>query len=398
MSGNNLKVVKSNSLINASYQMDLSEHRLMLVAIVKTRGTNNGFTKENPVEITAKEYAEFFQLSPSTVYEMMKAAQHKLKKRTFDYSEQYKGKYIEHISEPIFSRSSYIDQLATIRLSFSESIRPLISELEGKFTEYELMQIKELTSQYAIRLYELLIQWRSVGKVPEIPLEDFRLKLGIEKDEYQRFFDLDKRVIDVAIKQISTSTDIKNIKMEKHKDGRVIRGLSFTFKAPFKKEKTIQATEGDQGDKQFVKLTPKQVIMFSLKIAKAATDNIEGFEGLAKMAEQGWNTQDLAVRIQKDLHNQNIKPYEKYLVLAGLQIYKKTDSKKSADTNENSSVVPPNESNALLHIPENVMKSYTDIGGTISKDKFIEIAMNDNVPAVMLVHQEISKILLAKNG
>ena len=86
------KVVKSNSLINASYQMDLSEHRLMLCAIVKTRGTAKGFDKDNPVEISAKEYAEYFSLDASNVYDMMKAAQDKLKRRTFDYSELYKGK------------------------------------------------------------------------------------------------------------------------------------------------------------------------------------------------------------------------------------------------------------------------------------------------------------------
>lgn len=35
-------------------------------------------------------------------------------------------------------------------------------------------------------LYELLIAWREVGKVPQIDLLEFRHKLGIESDEYIR--------------------------------------------------------------------------------------------------------------------------------------------------------------------------------------------------------------------
>lgn len=37
---------------------------------------------------------------------------------------------------------------------------PLITKLEKHFTSYELEQVKDLTSIYAIRLYELLVQWR----------------------------------------------------------------------------------------------------------------------------------------------------------------------------------------------------------------------------------------------
>lgn len=399
------KVVKSNSLINASYQMDLSEHRLMLVAIVKTRGTGKGFDKDNPIEISAKEYAEFFNLDPSNVYEMMKEAQDHLKGRTFDYSELYKGKYTEHVSEPIFTRTSYVDKLGLIRISFSESIRPLITELEGKFTEYELMQIKGLKSQYAIRLYELLIQWRSVGKVNEIPLDEFRLKLGVGKKDYERFYDLEKRVISVAIDQVKTHTDVKDIKMEKHKNGRVIRGVSFTFKAPFKKERNVT---GDQPakptggeNKELPKISDSQAFAFSRQIAQKVKDNADGFGDLSKLAEPGEGKEKLAEKIEKDLKAGIIEPYLQALKLCGFVDHgkKKKQSPKVETPNAGDDQELPNDENKLFVIPDHVMQDYINFGGTITKDQFIEAAMAGNVSAVGLVMKDKARIMNEKvNG
>jgi plasmid replication initiation protein len=50
-------------------------------------------------------------------------------------------------------------------------------KLEEQFTKYELQQVSNLSSAYAVRLYELLIAWRSTGKTPIIELAEFRKKL-----------------------------------------------------------------------------------------------------------------------------------------------------------------------------------------------------------------------------
>ena len=46
----------------------------------------------------------------------------------------------------------------------------------AQFTKYEIQQISNLTSAYAVRLYEILIAWRSTGKTPLITMYDFRQK------------------------------------------------------------------------------------------------------------------------------------------------------------------------------------------------------------------------------
>ncbi|MFH4090209.1 RepB family plasmid replication initiator protein, partial [Acinetobacter baumannii] len=86
---------------------------------------------------------------------------------------------------------------------------PLITNLEKHFTSYELEQVSSLTSVYAIRLYELLIAWRSTGKVTMVELEELRLKLGIEPNEYKRMGQFKEKVLHLAIDQINKYTDIK---------------------------------------------------------------------------------------------------------------------------------------------------------------------------------------------
>ena len=49
---------------------------------------------------------------------------------------------------------------------FSFDLVPLIAVLEKQFTSYELEKVSNLTSVYAVRLYEMLIAWRSVGQTP----------------------------------------------------------------------------------------------------------------------------------------------------------------------------------------------------------------------------------------
>lgn len=44
---------------------------------------------------------------------------------------------------------------------------------------------------------------KSVGKTPVIPLEDLRGRLGVEDGKYTAMNDFKKRVLDVAIEQVS---------------------------------------------------------------------------------------------------------------------------------------------------------------------------------------------------
>ena len=224
-------VVKDNSLINASYSLALIEQRLILLAIVEARKTGKGMNASESLVIHADSYAMQFNVVKQASYKALKDACDNLFERRFSYQERTE-KGIKNIKSRWVSQIAYIDNTATVELIFSPAVVPLVTQLEKQFTCYELEQVSNLKSAYAVRLYELLIAWRSLGKVPMIELQDFRQKIGVLDYEYKLIADFKKRVLDVALKQVNEHTDI-TVSYEQHKQGRVITGFSFSFK--FKK-------------------------------------------------------------------------------------------------------------------------------------------------------------------
>ena len=60
-------VVKDNALINASYNLELTEQRLILLAIVSARENGQGITSETVIRINARDYAQRFGITNETL-------------------------------------------------------------------------------------------------------------------------------------------------------------------------------------------------------------------------------------------------------------------------------------------------------------------------------------------
>lgn len=252
-------VVKDNALINASYNLDLVEQRLILLAIVEARESGKGINANDPLEVHAESYTRQFNVARQTAYQALKDACKDLFARQFSYQEINKRGNVENVLSRWVSEIRYIDAEATVKLIFAPAIVPLITRLEEQFTKYELQQISNLTSAYAVRLYELLIAWRSTGQTPVIELTEFRKKIGVLDDEYTRMGNFKDRVLNLAIVQINEHTDIK-VKCEQHKKGRNISGFSFTFK---QKKSQNEALDNQNDLNLFSKISDAQRHLFN---------------------------------------------------------------------------------------------------------------------------------------
>lgn len=257
-------VVKDNALINASYNLDLVEQRLILLAIVEARESGKGINANDPLEVHAESYTRQFNVARQTAYQALKDACKDLFARQFSYQEINKRGNVENVLSRWVSEIRYIDAEATVKLIFAPAIVPLITRLEEQFTKYELQQISNLTSAYAVRLYELLIAWRSTGQTPVIELTEFRKKIGVLDDEYTRMGNFKDRVLNLAIVQINEHTDIK-VKCEQHKKGRNISGFSFTFK---QKKSQNEALDNQNDLNLFSKISDAQRHLFASKLSK----------------------------------------------------------------------------------------------------------------------------------
>jgi plasmid replication initiation protein len=258
-------VVKDNALINASYNLDLVEQRLILLAIVEARESGKGINANDPLEVHAEGYINQFGVHRNTAYQALKDACNDLFARQFSYQKINERGNIENYRSRWVSEIGYVDNEAVVKLIFAPAIVPLITRLEEHFTKYELQQVSNLSSAYAVRLYELLIAWRSTGSTPVIELSDFRQRIGVLDTEYKRMERFKTSLLELAIKQINEHTDI-TVKYEQHKRGRSISGFSFTFK---QKKKDNPSIERDPNTLDlFTKMTDAQRHMFANKLSE----------------------------------------------------------------------------------------------------------------------------------
>jgi plasmid replication initiation protein len=220
-------VVKTNRLNQAFQTLSLSEFHIVQLAIVDARHTGTGLSTDTPLRIDALRYAEIFGTTRQNAYQRMKEAEDSLFNRRFSFFDEdgklVKSRWIQQVK--------YLDDEGAIELVFTLAVVQGISKIDGIkdfFTQYLLSQTAQLNSTYSARLYELLIQWKAVGKTPVFELDTFREQLGIGVNEYKRMDHFKTRVLDLAITEISEKTDIEATYLQ-HKKGRSISGFSFSF-------------------------------------------------------------------------------------------------------------------------------------------------------------------------
>lgn len=305
-------VVKGNALIEASYTLGLAEQRLILLAIIEARETGQGIDHNSLLRVHAHAYAEQFHIDKGNSYKIIKDAS----KGLFDRYVTYHDKNPKNGNDRSFhcrwvDKIGYEKATGTVYMRFTSDVVPLITRLEEQFTSYEIEQVASLDSGYAIRLYELIIKWRSTGKTPVFELKDFRQQLGVEESQYKTMSNFKSRVLDPAIKQINGCTDIK-VTYEQKKEGRKISGFVFKFKA--KSEKPIESKrDSDTPDMLTVlKMTDKQRGTFASKLSQ--------MNELSSHAKQGEDYKEFAARIETELLDEHKQIfYIPYLEKLGFQ-------------------------------------------------------------------------------
>lgn len=225
-------VVKSNKLIEASYRLTLAEQRIVLFAISEAQRTNKGLIADDFITISAKDYAKMYSILENLAYIQLREGGKTLFDRRVTFHDIYSKTGKKRATEVRWLSADGI-----IQIRFAQDMIPYITKLEEQFTRYKLEKIAGMSSPYAIRLYELLMQWGSVGK-RDIELKWLK-KILVVEEEYPRLFDLKKRVIDVAVTQINQHSDI-NVNYDQRKTGRNVTHLLFTFA---KKEESKKAIE-----------------------------------------------------------------------------------------------------------------------------------------------------------
>jgi plasmid replication initiation protein len=243
-------VVKANDLIEARFEIDFSSYRLIHAIATKLNSWPDAppITPETPFTIHAGEFARLFGLSSNRAYTSLQEAVDRLAEHWVVIERPSPESPATPFTKTRWvSAVSYREKTGEVVFYFAPLIIPYLTQLALRFTRYELRHIAPLTSVYAIRLYELLVQYRDIGQ-REMRIDWIKecFQLG---EKYARVTNLKARVIDPAVEQLNTHSDLW-VKYKQLKRGRNVEALIFSF-GPKKadKPKQVDASEAPRPTK-----------------------------------------------------------------------------------------------------------------------------------------------------
>lgn len=266
-------VVKANQLVEARYNLNLNEQKVILYAASKIDREQDHF---NYIELDINEFTELLDTKGKR-YEEIRDIVRELRRKEVIINTDDKEYIAGWVSSITFYKNT-----GKIKLRFDDDLIPYLLQLQKRFTRYQLKNILYLKSKYSIRIYELLKQYESIGK-REFELQELKKILFIE-NQYNRIYDLKRFVIEPAVEEINYYTDI-NISYDDIKKGRKIVGFAFDIEPKDQDQyieylnqyydiKDLKIKMGLQ-DENF---NSKQVMEIYQKSVQKTQDNINPFE------------------------------------------------------------------------------------------------------------------------
>lgn len=306
------KVYKSNKLNTANFaNFNLNDYRVYLNAIALIGGvTTQGKyiqTTDLPREyrLSALDFSKQFNMAPNNAYKILKQAVKKLMKTDITVEKpELKQTWQINVCEV----AKYNEKEGTIDIMFTGSIMDYLRQKLNKdgtskvpFTLYNLKEIADLTSIYAVRLYEYMQQWNTTSGTLVATIEQWRNMLGVQQEQYPRYPNLKAKVFTQALEEINLKTGY-NLVMNEIKDGRKVVRVQFDFTPDIVYSGTDPRT-GETVDRHIKpkakKLTAEEKLKLEAKRAKekeyrerhkakklAAAENTEIIRDLAEYALQ----------------------------------------------------------------------------------------------------------------
>ncbi len=213
-------VVKSNALINAMVDLSLQGNRFLAFAIaLLDRETEIEKDKLITLEIPVLDFSKAFDLDQKSAYREIENLAGQLQRKIVQIEDDDK-----RIKIGLITSQKYADKEGKVWLSFHPELVPHLLGLKEKFTKYRIKDVYQFGSVHSWRLYELLRQYKEIGK-REIDIDELKRKMGLT-GLYKEIWNFRDKVINPATKEISATSDII-VDYSQNKRGRRVVGFTF---------------------------------------------------------------------------------------------------------------------------------------------------------------------------
>lgn len=217
----NKLIIQHNSLIEARYRLSLQEKRIILWLLTQITTDDEDF-KLHKLEVI--EFAEMNKLEVDNQYSKLQEVISNLMKRVIRINKP-ETKSILQISW--LSYAEYHLNKGYIELRFDPALKPYLLQLKSHFTKLNLSDMMQFNSIYAMRFYELLKQYEHIG-TRKINVKDLREYCEISEEEYKKYNDFKKDILERAKKEINGKTDLE-IDYKEIKESRKIVAIEWSI-------------------------------------------------------------------------------------------------------------------------------------------------------------------------
>ncbi len=228
--------------------------------------------------------------------------------------------------------------------SYSNRMRELCYHPEF-YGQLDMQALAMFKSTYGLALYENCIRYQSISQTPWFDITVYRKLMGVSRDKYAVFRDLNRRVIKPAVAEVNQHSPI-NIKPEFKKGGRAIVAIRFQVSKRSATQMLQQFEENNVKDSIANKL--KNDYGLSALQLKAVMEKYEVAYLLEKMA---------LIKSSPSYQEGRIKNLASYLEKALLRDYK---APKSSKINVNKLRIKSEKEAKDKALYEEIRKRYLD--------------------------------------
>lgn len=233
---NNVIVNVPNSISKSRRALKIDEERVLYLSLSRLNfdsDTDYADEDERTVKVSLKEIRELY-------------GGRSYKTRLRNTCKNLEGKVIEvYVSagkwkrRVVFSGFEFDDEAGFLGITYNKDIMPYLNAISQGYTKFILQDVFVLSSQYAVRLLELMMQYRNWTQhrqgnkiYRDISISDLRGYLGLdgiytgEKKKYERLCDFRRYCLIKPIDEINKKTGYK-MSYEEIKNGRVTSSIRF---------------------------------------------------------------------------------------------------------------------------------------------------------------------------
>lgn len=291
-------VAQEYRLVNAKYKLTTAEMKFISLAMTQINKDNSDL----------KEY----EIKVSELEHKLRAEQNETRLKQF--AKKLLSKPLEVPTERgwmvanWFADIEYINGEARFLVTFSKKLKPYLLDFKERFVKYHIENVINLTSEYSIRIYQLLKEYEKLTK-RTFTVVELQEMLQVPKS-YKIYNRFKEKVLQVAERELIENCDIF-FEYEEIKTNRKVTEILFRIKRNVKATAPSNRTSEEHisYDKYYGKTIEYKETLYE-NIIKITPDE-DGFLNVlfnSSMHCKGHQTQEVTLRFE------NIKTIEKYLI------------------------------------------------------------------------------------